>query len=405
MRLTGIAKVAIVVACVMLVVEGVLLFARHARDVQRHEAPHEEVALVTDGPTLVMTDGMETTISEAGTYVVRGAAHNATLVVDVGPSQDVVIVLDGLEVESDEGPAIEVVSASSVRLATQKDSDNSLVVHGPVKVGNLDQPAAAVRTAGDLELSGAGELTLESPGVGVGCGGSLFVEDGSLSVVADEVGLQAKRELRMDGGEMTIEAPLGLKAQEAELAGGTTRIVATMGINAHVVTLSGGTNTIEAVSQGIRAPLRSNGDDSDLCIDVSGGTNDISTTADHGCVLGTGGFVHVSGGTNFLCAKGDDSHVVMTTGRFTLSGGESAIIAEGSGSTALRATRTLEISGGTSSIATYEEDSSALRSVTRITISGGTTEVSSANPFVPPSKAEKTGGTLILNGEPAERVG
>ena len=95
-------------------------------------------------------------ITEEGKYILKGNLKGRVLI--KAPEQLVHLFLDGVDIESSEGPAILAEEARKVVITLMEESENTVSDHGDYR--NWPDFEAAVSCACDLTLNGTGTLTL-----------------------------------------------------------------------------------------------------------------------------------------------------------------------------------------------------------------------------------------------------
>ena len=211
-----------------------------------------------DGVTL--EDGV-LTLGGSGTYRLTGTWQEGCIVVEAGKKGYVTLVLDGLDVSSSTGSALEIASCSRVTVLTAEGSENRLK-----STAQGDDAASALVTKADLLLDGAGSLTLVSAGKhGVQAADSLTVSGGTLAIKAAKAGLRANDFILIsDGGISVTAGEDGLHADGdeskpdtgwIEIAGGSLVICAgDDGVHAETkLTVSGGSLTVTESYEGLEA--------------------------------------------------------------------------------------------------------------------------------------------------------
>ncbi|MGI5952624.1 MAG: carbohydrate-binding domain-containing protein [Brooklawnia sp.] len=147
------------------------------------------------------------TISQAGVYRLHGSLTGQVRV-EAGEDALVVLVLDGIDISSDAGAAIEVVSADDVAIHLAAGSSNTLSDAAPYP---SDADAnAAIHAASDLTISGDGELTVNGNGNdGITSTDDLVILGGKLAVIAADDALRGKDSLVVEGGTLQLTATAG----------------------------------------------------------------------------------------------------------------------------------------------------------------------------------------------------
>lgn len=204
--------------------------------------------------------GGSVTISAAGTYVVSGKLDNGQIIVTVTDKDLVRLVLNGAEITSKTGPAIQVDDAKRVVLVLADGTINKVADAG--SYAHLDnatnEPNAAIFSKADLTVNGKGSLavdanfahgivskddlkivsgsiTIDSIGDGLKGLDLVAIKDGTVTIQAEGDGIQStnaddadKGNVVIDGGTVTISSGLdGLQAEKVvQINDGTIKITA-----------------------------------------------------------------------------------------------------------------------------------------------------------------------------------
>lgn len=166
-------------------------------------------------------------ISQPGDYSVAGD-YTGPLVVNVKKPGAVRIVLNGLNLDTNDGPALLVLTDTPTTLSLAAGSDNVLQ-DGSVRSSGTKTREATVVAAGDLAFEGLGNLTVKglfADGI-QGQKRIILSSLGTLTVSSKRDGLVAKDQLQLRTGSLTVNAQArGLVAHSVSGIGGQTSIVA-----------------------------------------------------------------------------------------------------------------------------------------------------------------------------------
>lgn len=106
-------------------------------------------------------DGADVTITAAGTYLVKGAATDATLTVNAAKTDKIQLVFDGVSLSCTDGPAVYIKCADKVFITLADGSENFLSDGSSYEIvddgSTLD---AALFSKEDLTVNGSGSLTV-----------------------------------------------------------------------------------------------------------------------------------------------------------------------------------------------------------------------------------------------------
>ncbi|MBQ4465751.1 MAG: carbohydrate-binding domain-containing protein, partial [Oscillospiraceae bacterium] len=187
-------------------------------------------------------DGSTVTVTGEGVYRVTGKLTDGRIVVNA-PDAKVQIVLDGAEITSSDGSAIMVESAKKVFLTLADGSENT-VSDGKTYADTADgSPDAAIYSKETLTINGSGSLNVNGNyNEGITSKDELVITGGTIRVTSTGNGIKGKDHIAVCGGDIQITSGGdGMKA--------TNNIDAGMGF----VFIGGGTITIDAQEDGIQA--------------------------------------------------------------------------------------------------------------------------------------------------------
>ena len=367
-----------------------------------------DVALTGDSATTtadgVTVEGSTVTITAAGVYRFGGELSGQVIVAAPEDAQ-VILVLDGADITTDAGAAIEVRTADDVAVSLAAGSRNS--VSDAASYAEDASANAAIFADTDLTLTGTGALAVSGNGNdGITSTDDLVILSGAITVTAADDALRGKDALAVEGGTLSLTATAGdgLKSdQESDptqgnivMSGGAidltagddgvqaqsdtvitggelTVTAADDGVKAEqIISVGGGTVTVSESLEGIEAGAIGISDGvvsvhaSDDGINGSGSTTtgtDTGTDTGSGAAAAdpqagmaggmpgggefadTGERVEISGGEVTVNAEGDG---IDSNGSLTVSGGEVTVYGPtNSGNGALDANGDLAITGGT----------------------------------------------------------
>lgn len=299
----------------------------------------------------VMIDGSTITIQTGGTYVLSGELTDGRVVVDSADDQTVRLVLDGVVVSNESGPAIAVSDAESVIVVLADGSSNHLedgtTYASTYLDSNLD---ATLVSKSDLVIGGDGELTVVGHyNDGIASSDGLLIASGVLVIDAVDDGVRGKDYLAVESADLTVNAGGdGLKSDNED------------GADVGYIAIAGGSFTIEAGGDAIAA-------ETDL--QIASGTFALTTTGAGGVDSAKGlkaGVSLVVDGGSFDIDTADDS--IHSNGSISINGGEFAL---SSGDDGIHADASLTIHDGVIAIAkSYEGLESAV-----VTLNGGEIEI------------------------------
>ena len=343
-----------------------------------------------DGEKITLA-GQSVTIDHAGVFLLSGSIENGQITVAAGEEDKVQLVLDGVNIHSGLGPAIEVTTGDKVFITLASGSENSL----SSDAFSEDGGSGVIYSKEDLTLNGGGQLTVTtSQGHGIVCKDTLAITGGSYIVQASGHGISGKDALNIADGAFSITTGGGSTAvqmkasdgfgqwgwggesvstQEEDtvkakglksdgpitvLAGSFTLDCADDAVHAGgAVTISAGTWTIRTADDGIHSDENVTIDGGSFeipyCYEGIEGKNvtirdgSISITSDDDGInavgedsatgfripgMDTGAVITVDGGEITIVSKGDS---LDSNGTILLNGGKLNLTCSGSGNTAL----------------------------------------------------------------------
>jgi len=209
----------------------------------------DEVAVTLAGDSAsadgdgVTVDGSTVTITQPGTYRISGTLDDGQVVVDSADDGVVRLVLDGADVTSSTGAAIDVQDADQVSVVLADGSTNRLEDAAEYADTTSDNAAnAALYSTADMAISGDGSLdVVGNANDGIAGKDGLVIAGGTISVQAADDAIRGKDYLVVSGGTVDVDAGGdGLKSDADDDA------------TAGYVALLGGDVTVEAASDGVQ---------------------------------------------------------------------------------------------------------------------------------------------------------
>lgn len=253
-------------------------------------------------------------ITSSGTYVLSGK-FTGQIYIDAEDSAVVHLVLNGVEINSESGPAIYADDGKKVILTLAESTENTLSdTSNYTFADGEDEPDATLFIKNDLVINGSGTLKvnanyktaiktkdtlaiisgnfdLTSVDNAVRAKDALTVEAGTFKVNATGKGFTSDGELNIYGGDINIEkSEEGLEGLTVEIYGGNVDISATDdGINAR-------TKYDDSVSDAEKEML-GNQDQDGVEVRIAGGTVNINASGD---AIDSNGDLYIEGGETYI---------------------------------------------------------------------------------------------------------
>lgn len=260
-------------------IEEQLGFTDRDRDPSYDEASATKIALDGSGASVTgegaTADGPTVTISADGTYVVSGTLTDGQIVVSLpGDNDKAQIVLDGVTIHNESGPAIQVDQADKVFLTLADGSTNVLSDGASYALAEGEgEPYAALYSKDDLTINGSGALEVTGNyRHAIASKDDTVITGGTISVTSVEDAVRGNDAIKIGGGKVTVNA--GDDAFHSEylfyIADGTVNVESCVeGYEAEKIIVHGGETSIVASDDGVNA---SAAEDSTNTDDVSQGT-------------------------------------------------------------------------------------------------------------------------------------
>ncbi len=211
------------------------------RDVEAAWDEDEAIAVTLSGSTFeapagaaVTAEGNVLTISAEGTYLLSGE-WNGQLRVDVDDEEKVRLILNGVTVVSESGPALWELCADKLILTLAEGTVNTFA---DKTAGSLegDEIAAAIWAEDDLSINGSGSLQVTGTVKhGILSRADLIIAGGTISVTAEKDAIRGRNSvLILDGDITAVSGGDGITSTRTAkedkgwivIAGGTIRLTA-----------------------------------------------------------------------------------------------------------------------------------------------------------------------------------
>lgn len=262
-----------------------------------------------DGTGAEVSDDNTVTITEGGSYVISGELSDGMIQVDT--EEEVKLILQGVSITNEDGPAIYVKEAKSCYIETAEGTEN-ILSDGESYAETEDKQKATIFSNDRLVLLGEGSLTVNGNYKhGICSDDEVYVVSGTYTITAVKDGIHTNNWISVEGGTVQITATDdGMQSKgPVALDGGTITIAAEdKGVTAYGdLTVNDGTIQISKCEEGLESK-------NDLTI--NGGTTEI-TGNDDGLNARTS--ITINGG--ILYAEMTAGDAIDSNGSMTITGG------------------------------------------------------------------------------------
>ena len=202
--------------------------------------------------TGIFIDGNTVTITKAGCYRVTGQSSNAQLIIDAGDLDKVHLVVEGVNLRSQNSAPLWVKNADKVVVTLKGGTVNTFADGNSFPEGD-NMPNAVIYSRDSISFNGDGKLVVEgSLYNGISCSNDLKFISGEYEISAANNGVKGKDSVAILSATMKITAGKdGIKSDALNEAG------------KGFVYIAGGNIEIHATDDGIQA---------NDAIDLQGGT-------------------------------------------------------------------------------------------------------------------------------------
>lgn len=298
-----------------------------------------------NGSSVITLGEGDVIISEEGTYILRGSVENAVVIVDADENAKIQLVLDGVNISNEDGAAIYVRTADKVFITLADGTVNMLENSGSYTAIDDNNIDAVIFSKCDLTVNGSGSLSITATaGHGIVSKDDLRVTGGTVTVSAEKHGLSGKDSVRITDADLNITAGKdGIHSENTDKE------------DKGFVYIESGSLNIVADGDGISAGAYLQIDGGEFALTTGGGSSNKTTAKDEdGDIVSTKGIkaegqLTVNGGTFLIDLQDDALH---TNGSMTVNRGVFTIA---TGDDALHADETTTVKGGTINISTCYE--------------------------------------------------
>ena len=160
-----------------------------------------------ESTSTVITLGSSETVSitEEGTYILRGTLTEGQVVVEVADTEKVQIVLDGVQITSSTSAPIYIKQADKVFITLADGTTNTLANGGTFVATDDNNVDGVIFSKTDLTLNGTGTLHIASTaGHGIVSKDDLVITGGTYQIEVSGHGLSGKDSIRIADGTFNL---------------------------------------------------------------------------------------------------------------------------------------------------------------------------------------------------------
>ncbi len=168
---------------------------------------------LADGATTIdgngaSVEGDVVTITEEGTYVVTGELSDGQLLVTLDSETKAQVVLAGVTIHNEDGPAIYITQADKVFITLADGTENVLTDGSEYTLeDDSDEPYATLFSKDDLTINGSGTLTVTSSYRHAICSkDDLVITGGTFYVTSVEDAIRGRDAVKILDGTFVIES-------------------------------------------------------------------------------------------------------------------------------------------------------------------------------------------------------
>jgi len=269
-------------------------------------------------------DGSRVTVTRGGTYSLSGILEDGQIIVNSGDKKTVRLILDGADIRCSSSAPIIVENAKKTIVVLAENTKNYVADgrSGTVEDSQGNEPNAAIFSKDDLTIWGAGSLTVRgNVNDAISCRNGLIIAGGTIDINTVDDGIRGKDYLVVRGGTITVNAGGdGLKSDNDEDPN-----MGYVSIESGVIRVTSGADAIQAKTDVLIA-------DGEITLSAGGGSGaKIAATTSAKGIKGVGSVV-IDGG-DFTVDSADDAihsngDVTINGGAFVLSSGDDGIHAD-----------------------------------------------------------------------------
>lgn len=153
----------------------------------------------------VKVSGSIATITDEGSYILRGNLSEGQIIVDAEKTDKLQIILDNVTINNNSSSPIYIKQSDKVFITLSKDSKNTLSTSGEFVAIDEENIDAVIYSKEDLTLNGEGSLSITTEyGHGIVSKDDLVFTSGNYEIKSSGKGISGKDSVRIGGGDFNI---------------------------------------------------------------------------------------------------------------------------------------------------------------------------------------------------------
>lgn len=147
------------------------------------------------------------TITNTGTYIIKGKLTDGQIVVDADDTDKIQLVLNGVDISSQSTAAIHITEAKKVFITMAEKSKNTLSTANEFVRTEKNKADGVIYSKQNLTLNGSGQLQIQSPyGHGIVCNDDLIIASGTCTITAAKHSIKANDNINIADGKLNLTA-------------------------------------------------------------------------------------------------------------------------------------------------------------------------------------------------------
>ena len=350
---------------------------------------NDGISVTGDGTTV---EGNKITITKGGIYSISGTISDGQIVVNASDTDKVYIILNGVNITCNNSSPIYVINADKTVISLANGTENTLTdsKNYVFEDSTTDEPNAALFSKDDLVITGTGSLIVNGNyNDGITSKDDLRIESGNITVNSVDDGIRGKDSVKILGGNIIVNAEGdGIRSNNIE---DTTK---------GYVYIENGTVNIIAGTDGIQAATEVLIKGGTVNIESGGGSENSSTTTDGAMngAWGSWGMERGDKGQDPHVTTTDETTEEESTSAKGIKATSSIVIDGGtididSSDDSIHSNDTLTINGGDLNISSGDD---GIHSDTTLDINGGRINITKSYEGIESTTINLNGGDITL---------